>query len=466
LILKLFRKEPRKPDLGSWNEIGRSVAEHDARELADFHEGRSEQPSMANDTRSPELAEQVLAEVIRLNALGRAGEARALFDPAHAPFIPELEKGGRGLTCCAILGANEFLVNQGTSYTKKTTWHLQGDRITPAQTLVTFAWSRNRRHFLAVREDGTIALHRKYGDAAYDVIPSIPGSAFVPNGLPADLAASYETPGDHAGYSHSAISDDGTKILLCDETRGIVLLCKERSGWNVKLLYPSISLDLEDLVVENDEGGKEVYTSFDMIHSALSPDGRYAALGAQSSTHYILDIRDEPSLHAKLGHLSEYPHDACFSSDSELVAFNSCHFYNGVTFVSEVSRVKGLNTQPYDLHASQLVLNPYLRVYASGYLPGSMTSRQNGAFLLAGSGFATCVATDGKVLWELGFGSSAGAVDVCPETGRVLIASYSGILHLLDPARQQDPPIFSGYKAPQELRRWLFWERLKQPLVW
>ena len=94
------------------------------------------------------------------------------------------------------------------------------------------------------------------------------------------------------------------------------------------------------------------------------------------------------------------------------------------------------------------------------------TAEQTGAFLLAGSGFAACVTENAKLLWELGFGSSAGGVDVCPQTSRVLIASHSGMLHLLDPSQSQSPPISSGYNVPQELRRWIFWERLKQPIAW
>ena len=467
-LLKGLNLGSQKFDLGSWNELGRQVAMSNSAEIGAFHEGRKDEPSVMRDPRSPQMAEAVLAEVHRLNVEGRGSEARSLFDPAHEPFIPELEKGGRGLKFCAILGPDEFLVQQGTHHTEATTWHMTGEQVVKADTLAGFAWSRNRRNFLAVHPDGTITVHDTYGAPPREQIPAVPGSAFVPLGVPEDLRTQYQSPGEVAAYTHLAISDDGTKILLCDAERGVALLRKAKSAWGVELLFPSMALGLEDQMREQIEEDGEFYPFFDMIHAALSPDGRFAALGTQDEGHYLIEIdgEDGPALHARLGHRSEYPHDACFSDNSDLVALNSCHFYNGVTFAAELTTVRGLSTPPYEEHPQLPTLNTYLRVYASGFLPASMTGQETGAFLLAGSGFAACVTPEGRILWELGFGSSAGGVDVCPKTGRVLIASYSGMLHLLDPAQQQDPHIFSGYKAPQELRRWLFWDRLACPLIW
>ena len=467
-IWKSLQPGSQSFDLASWNELGRKVAQNNSSEIAAFHEGRKEEPSIMRDPRSQQMAEAVLAEIVRLNADGRASEARATFDPAHEPFIPELEKGGRGLGFCAILGQDEFLVQQGTHYTETTTWHIQGEQIAKADAVAGFAWSRNRQHFLVVQPDGMITVHDEYGAPPREQIPAVPGSAFVPIGLPDALREQYESPGEMAAYTHLAISDNGSKILLCDAERGVALLRKGKSEWNVELLFPSMELGLEDQMREEIEDVGEFQPFFDMIHAALSPDGRFAAVGTQAEGHYLIDLdtKDGPSLHAQLGHHSEYPHDACFSDDSGHVALNSCHFYHGATFAAEMSAVQGLTTPPYEEHPRLTALNSYLRVYASGFLPASMTGQESGAFLLAGSGFAACVTPEGKILWELAFGSSAGGVDVCPETGNVLIASYSGMLHLIDPMQRQDPCISSGYKAPRELRRWLFWDRLRHPLIW
>jgi hypothetical protein len=71
-----------------------------------------------------------------------------------------------------------------------------------------------------------------------------------------------------------------------------------------------------------------------------------------------------------------------------------------VTFACNLDTINGLDTNPYEKHAAQTLLNSYLRVYASTYLPASMARENTGAFLLAGSGLAACVTPGGKVLWE------------------------------------------------------------------
>jgi hypothetical protein len=450
-----------------WNTIGRAVISNDTSEIERFHEGLTDDPNLVEDTRSSELAEAVLAKIVELNETGRSREARALFDPAHAPFIPAMEKGGRGLGFCVILGKDEFLVNQGTYWTPQTTWHIRGQEITAVDTLCGFCWSRNRQHLLAVGLDGTIALQRRYGETPHDIIAPLPQTAFIPTGLPENLATRYAIAGDRAHYTHLGISNDGNSILLADADRGVVLLRRSGSAWSTSLLYPSVICDLAQQMQDDD--GEDAFEPYlQMLHAALSPDGRWVALGTQDQGHIILDVEHaaQPRLHAKLGHLSEYPHDACFSDDSNFVSLNSCHFYNGVTFSAHIPSIAGLDMPPYEQTAAQTIINSYLRVYASAYLPATMTGVGTGAFLLAGATYASCVTPGGKLLWEVGFGSSAGGVDACPETGRVLIASHSGMLHLLDATEKQMVPILAGHKPRLELRRWIFWDRLARPIEW
>ncbi|WP_282605929.1 hypothetical protein [Pelagibius sp. Alg239-R121] len=455
-------------DLSSWNDFGRSVAAHNSIELEAVHEGQKDAPSFIRDARDPNLAEAVLQEIVRLNAKGRAREARGFFDPAHAPFIPELEKGVRGLSCCAILGPDQFLTLQGTAFSTRTTWHINGNQITEADPLAGFVWSRNRQYFLTLQTDGSLIVSKTYGSAPLDRIPALPSSAFIPTDLPKEFKPKFADPGDIATYTHLAISDDGTKILLSDHGRGVLLLAKTALGWTSQLLFPSLALGLEEDMKATSEDKRVFRPFFDMIHAALSPDGRFAAFSTQMDNHHIIRLGSDgsPSVYAELEGLSEYPHDACFSDDSTLVALNSCHFFRGATFACSLPAIQDLNGQRDKQQELQTVLNDYLRVYASGYLPASMTGEESGAFLLAGVGFVACITPGGKTLWELEFGSSAGGVDVCPDTGRVLIASHSGMLHLFDPSQKQDLPIFAGYKAPREDRRWLFWDRLSQPLLW
>ena len=471
--LLVFRKffgsgKTELSDISKWNEIGREVAISDCAEIEDFHQGKSKEPKLSEDTRGPAMAEAVLQKVIALNREGRGQEAREIFDPAHTPFISELEKGGRGLICCAILGPEDYLVQQGTTYQDNTTWRVEGDRVKEIPNISAFSWSRNRKFFAVAHRDGSFAVGAHFDDPEAEQIPSISGSAFVPKDLPDDCVAKFAVPADGHAYSRISISDDGTKLLLCDEERGVMLLAKVETEWQCRLLFPSVELGVEEQMREFWEDDDDFTPFFDMIHAALSPDGSCVALGTQDDGHHLLSLIEDGqfSVFAHLGYLSNYPHNACFSNDSKFVALNSCHFYNGVTFVSELELVRGLTTEPYEQHVKQCILNDYLRVYASGYLPSNMAGHENGAFLLAGSGYAACVLPDGELLWELGFGSSAGAVDICQSTGRVLIASYSGMLHILDLSQKQSPAIFSGYNVPKEVSRWVFWDRLERPIIW
>ena len=468
-FLEVLLGERNTVDVSAWNEQGRAVARFNSEEIGAFHEGRKDAPNLKEDSRTPEMAEAVLSEVIALNAQGRGSEARALFDPAHAPFIGQMEKSDRGLLFCAILGPDEFLVRQGAYYQDNTTWHIRGGEISKVAPLAAFAWSRNRQHFLAVMPDGQVTLGSGYSNLPQPPVATVTRATFVPLDLPEEFQDAFETPGDRLALTHVAVSDDGKRILLCDAERGVVLLYHNGRDWAEQLIFPSVLLGLVEDMRDTLQEDEEYRSQQDMLHAALSPDGKFIAVGHQFDGHYLIDIEDPsaPKEHATLGYLSEYPHDACFSSDSRHVAFNSCHFYNGITFCSEINRVKGLQTPAWERHSSQVILNSYLRVYASGFLPESLApSATGGAFLLAGSGFTNCVAADGQVQWELDQGSSAGGLDVCPQTGRILLASYSGFLHLLDPSRQQDPPLSSGYKTPMELRRWIFWDQLKHPISW
>lgn len=67
-----------------------------------------------------------------------------------------------------------------------------------------------------------------------------------------------------------------------------------------------------------------------MEHGAISPDGKLIAAGCQSSSHYLVNA-DSLAVVAEIGPLSEYPHHAAFSQRGNVVAFNSCHFYDGKT---------------------------------------------------------------------------------------------------------------------------------------
>ena len=473
----MSNKATRIGDLSEWNDEGRRIAAHNSSQITDFHLGRIDEPRLLGDDRSETLARAVLDRVINLNAAGRAEAARDTFDPAHAPFIPIMEAGrAQGLSCVSVLGRSEYLVLQGTSHSERKTWHVKdGHAHSFEEPLRAFSWSRNRLHFVIAHDDGTVTIRRSLSDKPSETIPSPPASSLVPTGLSRRLAEKWETPSMPLAISRIAVSDDGGTVLATDDAHGILLYRKSNAAWSFDLLYPSLrdGLDLEsemdEMLAEEQDDPEYRFSPFlDMLHSALSPDGRFAAFGTQDQGHYIVDLSlpRARQVISQIGHMSEYPHDAVFDDLSERVALNACHFYNGGTLACRIEDCRGKSTPPYELAPFATMINMYHRVYASAWLPKGLSSQGKEGFLLAGSGYASCCSMEGQTLWEVDFGSSAGAVDICPEVGQIALASYSGMLHVFDPRQDETAPFVTHFRAPHELKRWIFWHEIGKPICW
>jgi len=271
------------------------------------------------------------------------------------------------------------------------------------------------------------------------------------------------------------VSNDGHTVLATDDDHGILLYRKSGSTWSFDLLYPSLrdGLDLEseidDILAEEEEDPGYNFSLFlDMLHSGLSPDGRFAAFGTQGQGHYIADLSlpTAKQIISHIGPLSEYPHNAVFDDTSERVALNSCHFYNGTTMTCRIEDCRGKSTLPYEIAPFTTTINNYLRVYASAWLPKHLSSCGNEGFLLAGAGFASCCSLEGQTIWEVDFGSSAGSIDVCPECEEIVLASSSGMLHIFDSKSQETAPFITHFRAPHETGRWIFWHEIGRPIYW
>jgi hypothetical protein len=204
-----------------------------------------------------------------------------------------------------------------------------------------------------------------------------------------------------------------------------------------------------------------------MTHCALSSDGRFVAYGSQDEGHYLDFIADDGTARrwATIGHRSEYPHDACFSDDGEFASLNSCHFYNGATVGVKVSDVEGLITPNYEDHPAVRLLNAYLRVYSSTWLPADATGSGSAGFALCGLSFLNCVTPSGAVAFEQYFGSSASAIDYCPKARRLIVSSFSGFLHVYDVDAMEAPDRAIGFNARKEVYRWVLWKG-REPFRW
>jgi hypothetical protein len=428
--------EPIEELAAKWNRLGRSHFGEMSARLRAFHEGQAEDVNLTHDPRDDGLAREVMAKVHFLNTQGQWQKARALFDPAHEPYVPFLEKVGQGLSCATILGPDEFLVRIGSSYQDGEMLHLTDHGVEVLFGVMACATSRDHETLLLVTNDG-FSTSRGLGGTS---IASFPW----PIGTPRKLDV-------------ICVADGGRRIAFADDEEGVWVGTAEGGTaiWN--RIYPREELIAE---VNKDIGGVGHEWNDSMTHCALSPDGNFTAYGSQCYGHYLdsLDNSGYSRPWAKIGYLSEYPHNACFSDDGSLVSLNSCHFYNGVTASVETASIGGVTTEPYVEDPRVGVINQYLRVYASTWLPADATGAACGGFLLCGLGFATCVTPAGKVIFEQYFGSSASAVDYCPKTRRLIISSCSGFLHVYDVDLLDAADRVIGFNPRRELYRWVLWK--------
>lgn len=443
-----------------WNGAGRQHAARTRAQFEAFHTGKTRQTNLGNDPRDQAIAARVLDAVAQLNVAGRWRDVRGLFDPAHQPFIANM--GDRGLPFVVALGEDSALFRRGSTYQDGHLWHVQGDTLTPHPEFAAAAISANRR-WLALADGQGIRVVNGWGGERHLSFPWPREDQMIPDWVPAESRAKYSTEVPPGGLESLAVSNDGNRVMFA--SRGGVMVGSAREGeisWSLALPrhdQPS------DWVLEELAKGEEVGFHGDMVHAAMTADGALVGCGAQDDGHYLLAVDDTGAISswAELGHISEYPHMACFSGDGEWAAFNSCHFYNGATLVANVLGVKGLSTDDYSVDARTPTINEYLRVYAATWLPSGVLPSGAAAFVLAGSSVMTIVGVEGQVEGELMFGSSASGVDYCPRSRTLVLGSYSGFLHFLRPSEVD--PIGLGWKPPLETKRWCFFKDLP-PLQW
>lgn len=443
-----------------WNDAGRRLAKDVQARLERFHAREVDDPQLPADSRGESLATRVLDAVVELNRLGRWQEARRWFDPAHEPFIPRM--GNQGLPFVVALGEDEALFRRGSTYQDGHLWHVAGSSLTPLPKLLAAAISSDRQMLALADSDGVRVL-RGWNGPEVARFPWPSSDDLVPRWVPASARDRYEVESPPSSLSYLCVANSGLRIAIASGSG--VLVGDVRSGlasWHLALPRHD---EANDWVLEELNKGESVGFHGDMVHVAMSGDGHFLACGAQDDGHHLFAVDDagRTSLWAKLGHASEYPHNACLSDDGKYVALNSCHFYSGATIAADMRAIKGAVTEPYEEDARTPVINPYLRVSASTWLSDSALPEKKSAFALAGASALTVVTPAGETLHELMFGSSASGIDYCPTTKTLVLGSYSGFLHFLKPSEVD--PLGLGWRPPKELKRWCFLKDLP-PLQW
>jgi hypothetical protein len=174
--------------------------------------------------------------------------------------------------------------------------------------------------------------------------------------------------------------------------------------------------------------------------------------------HCVFDA-NSLELIAEIGNMMDYPHYAICSSDGSVLAFNSCHFYSGVTIGVPTNLIRGLKTKQYKPDRRLVELENGSRVYAG-------VCRGDEFIIGNASGYLRAFDLTGKLRWQHFIGSSVGDIDISRDGNKLVVTTYAGFLSLIDLDTGEADPFAIGTSTNRERRRWLFWKHEKTPLIW
>lgn len=405
--------------------------------------------NMGDEPKDPgreHLAADALEAVRKANAGGNLDELREKWPPAHAPLIPLLEDNGQHLPVVCVLDDGSIVARVGSWYEGGRTVQIADGEVTEVPDVGYFGRGPQRRFFGVAREDGITILDGWQGPEVA-LCPWPTGQEGVPAGI---APQSWDGP---LVPSRIVPFPDGERVLVAS-SEGIFVLTASKAH---RLLPTETDLKKHFEWLRENHPGDDLTCDLSMEHAAISRDGKWIAVGSQDSTHLVFD--QKYGLAADVGNQDSYPHHAAFSADQSLVAFNSCHFYNGSTLGVPTTLLPGLRTPPFEEDERLRTLEEGSRVYAAA-------SRNDELIFGDAYGYLRCVSLDGERRWEQFIGSTIGDIDVTPDGRTMVASSYAGFLSIFDLDAGHQSPHQIGTGGHRERRRWLFWKNEPEPLRW
>ncbi|MGQ8873007.1 hypothetical protein [Paenibacillus sp. TSA_86.1] len=164
-------------------------------------------------------------------------------------------------------------------------------------------------------------------------------------------------------------------MLLLQSRYGIYLIEQEQ----VTILHPDAS-EIQEYEYED--------TQLAMGHATVSYDERWIAWGSQMSSHTVLDRESNKTYEVEPE--SSYPHCAAFSRDNQVVWFNACHFYNGVTIQVPLANILDRKQEE-----EWPIMDENARVYA-------MVEIEAGMVIGDAYGYLYCINREGQTFGRYG----------------------------------------------------------------
>jgi len=357
-----------------------------------------------------------------------------------------LDENGQSIPTILILEDGSILAQIGNSYDEGHVVRIQDRDVTTIPDTQFIGRSPDRRYFAIARQEGVQVLDGWNG----------PEVALCPwptgqENLPAEIKVHpIEGPLEP---TRLIPFPDGKKVLLVSEF-GIYILSETRT---ILLLPTTDSLKEQYEWHKEDYPGEPFGFSICMEHGAVSLDGKLIAVGDQGSNHLIFD--DHGALIGDIGVQSFYPHYALFSADDQIIAFNSCHLYNGITVGVPTNLLPGFTTESNKKNESTPILEEVSRIYGG-------VSRDNEFIIGNADGYLLCFNKKGEHQWEHFIGSSIGSMDISPDGKTLVVSTYAGYISIINLDAGTQPAYQIGTGNHEEIRRWLFWKNEPKPLIW
>jgi hypothetical protein len=399
------------------------------------------------DSRQP-MARAVLDAIRRANATDQIDDINERFPRAHTPLWELIEENGQGMPVVMLLDDGRILARIGEPYKSGYMVVIDDRKVDHLSSeIFTVGRSPNREFFAVARQSG-ISIHRGWEGETTAKLSWPTGLEGIPN--------QFTTPAikDTPTVTQLIPFNSGRKALLVSPS-GVFVLSTEIA---IRLLPTMEQLQEHFEWLLSEYPNDPLIYELSMEHGAISPDSTLIAAGHQSSMHFVFDT-DSYSVIGKIGHMSEYPHFAAFSSDGSMIAFNSCHFYNGMTIGVPIGLLPGLETESCELDEQLVALENGARVYAA--------VARNDEFIIGdASGYLRAFDYSGKFRWQHFIGSTVGSMDISRDGKRLIVTTYAGFLSILDLDASEADPFAIGTATHHEFRRWLFWKSESNPLIW
>jgi len=425
------------------NEYARAINAYIEKGMLEGWDNVGEQPKSSG-------REHLIADLHKAlkhnNELNNTKSISHLWPPAHAPLVSDIiEQKGQSIPIIALLDDGSIIARIGTCYQDGHVVQITPDKIHKIPDISYFGQGPNKRYFAITKEDGVSVTDGWLG----------PETAFCPwpTGLE-DIPKGYNVQkfGDKLQVDRLIPFPDGSAVLVISNESIYALTPKV-----ARRLLPSIAAQKEYYdYLKKEDSDEPLSMSLDMSHGNISHNGKMIAVGSQDGDHLVYNSKFE--IIAEIGPISSYPHYAAFSKDDTMLALNSCHFYNGITFGVPTDLFNTYKTEAYEMAPDHIELNDQDRVYAA-------TSTSN--LFITGDAYGYIRGFDktGKDVFRIFLGSSIGDIDVSKDEKTLIVSTYAGFIAKYDLEADSKAAYQIGTGNVLELQRWAFWKDTK-PFLW